>query len=115
MKKKVVYGWLLTVSFSMMPSIAMADGLWGGLHEDVSVAAATNDLPSDANSKTVYLIVGTNAAVPKNAYYSPSEKRIYIKEGKHMMNYNVHENLYYGQDSAKGKYKYCAGDYFFNL
>ena len=59
--------------------------------------------------------MGTNAVVPKNAYYSPSEERIFVKEGKHMMNYNVHENQHYGQDSSKGKYRYRAGDYFFNL
>lgn len=115
MRKKVVYGWLLAVAFSLMSAIAMADGVWGSLQECETITAATNDLPSDAKSKTVYLIVGTNAVVPKNAYYSPSEKKIYIKEGKHMMNYNVHENPYYGQDSAKGEYKYRAGDYFFDL
>lgn len=74
-----------------------------------------NDLPSDACPITVYLIVGTNAWVTKNAHYSPSKNRIYIKEGKYLMNYNVHENPQYGQDSAKGKYKYYASDYYFDL
>lgn len=120
MRTNVVYGWLLAAAFCLMPVIAMADGVWRSLpttvfKEETTVTAATDDLPSDAESKTVYLIVGTNAAVPKDAHYSPSEKRLYIKEKKHMMSYNVQENPQYGQDSAKGKYKYRASNYFFNL
>ena len=115
MRKEIVYGSVLALVLSLMPAISMANGVWGRLQEGSPVTATTNNLPSDAKSKTVYLIVGANAVVPKDAYYSPSENRIYINERKHLMNYNVHENQHYGQDSAKGKYKYRAGDYFFNL
>ncbi len=115
MKKKVIFGLLMAMVFCEMPAIAMDGRVWSSSQEGTTVAADTNNLPSDAKSKTVYLIVGNNAVVPKNAYYSPSEERIYVKVGKHMMNYNVHENPFYGQDSAKGKYKYKAGDYFFDI
>ncbi|MDE5567961.1 MAG: hypothetical protein K2J12_05915 [Muribaculaceae bacterium] len=120
MRKNVVYGWLFAAAFCLIPTIAMAHEVCRSsqakVFKDITiVTAANNDLPSDAESKTVYLIVGTNAVVPKDAYYSPSEKRLYIKEKKHMMSYNVQENPQYGQDSAKGKYKYRASNYFFDL
>lgn len=116
MKKKVVYGWLMALVFSLLPAIAMAGGEWGSLQKEVApTTSASNDLPSDAKSITVYLVVGTNAVVPKDAYYSPSENRIYIMRGKIMMHFIVHENPQYGQESAAGKYKYRAGDYFLDL
>lgn len=120
MRKKVFKGMLLAALFCLMSSVAMADGVGDGYMTTASqvvnpILSGANDMPDDARSITVYLIVGTNAGVSKNAHYSPSENRIYIKEGKYLMNYNVLENPQYGQDSAKGRYKYRASDYFFNL
>ncbi len=80
-----------------------------------AVSNSENEMPADAYPLTVYIIVGTDATVAKSAYYSPSKNRIYIKEGKHFMNYNVHNNPFYGQDSAKGRFNYKASEYFFDL
>lgn len=125
MKKKVIYGLLSMLALSYVSFTASASNDSKSILKQIyaigskamaSYEAKTSaDVPQDAKTITVYVIVGTNASVSKSAYYSPSENRIYINEGKHMMNYNIYENPQYGQDSAKGRFKYRAGDYFFDL
>ena len=122
MKKNVIYG-VLTVAFISSFSL-MARNNTFSLHVDeycestvFNQSLRENEIPEDARPITVYLIVGANGAgVPKKAQYSPSTNRIYIKEGKLIMDYNVHENRHYGQEKdAKGAYKYTASNYYFDL
>ncbi|MDE7438700.1 MAG: hypothetical protein K2M93_09485 [Muribaculaceae bacterium] len=122
MNKKVIYGVLtvaLIVSFSLM-----ARNNTSSINVDEYCESAVfnqtlreNDIPEDARPIKVYLIVGANGAgVPKDAKYSSTTNRIYIQEGKRIMNYNVCENRHYGQErDPKGAYKYTAGNYYFDL
>lgn len=89
--------------------------------QTVSTAYYTHPLPDDAVKLTVYKVVqvGGNAwsTSPKDAYYSASENRIYVTEGKRVNQpYNVTQNRAYGQDQdGRAEYRYTAGSYYFNL
>lgn len=119
MKKKAICVLLLMAVCGSMPIISQAaNGVeCGDPCVILEPGTGENDIPEDARPITVYLIVGANGAcVPKDAKYSPSMNRIYIKEGKRIMNYNVYENRHYGQErDSKGAYKYTAGNYYFDL
>lgn len=118
MRKNVTFGLLLMIAlFSVSVTSYAQKSTWKSLLVNAaSIIGERSSIPTDAKSITVYLIVGEkNAAVPKSAHYSPSTNRIYVQEGRFVLDYNVYENPHYGQDSAKGRFKYRAGDYFFDL
>ncbi|MBO8447473.1 MAG: hypothetical protein IAC32_07005 [Bacteroidetes bacterium] len=79
------------------------------------------ELPDDARPIRVFKIVqgGGNAwsTSQKDAYYSPSEHRIYVTEGRRVNQpYEVHENRAYGQEKdGRAEYRYTAAGYYFNL
>ena len=138
MKKNVVYGLLVMFalfsfslnSYAENKSHSLTSTFLKTLKATYAKVESTNDttqiqlansasltIPDDARQIKVYLIVGANGAgVPKDAKYSSSTNRIYIKEGKNIMDYNVYENRHYGQErDPKGAYKYTAGNYYFDL
>lgn len=86
-----------------------------------TASAASNELPEDATSITVYKVVqvGGNAwsKSPKSAYYSSSTNCIYVTEGRRVNQpYTVSENRAYGQENdGRGEFRYTAGGYYFDL
>lgn len=110
MRKKAVLGWLLAALFCLMPSMMIASGqsrsTMGKILKQMSeVVKSIYDLPADS----------TTITVSRSVYYSPSKNAIYIKEGEHVTYYTVQVNPQYGQNSAQGKYRYQAGNYYFDL
>ena len=86
-----------------------------------TTSAYASELPDDARSITVYKVVQVGGAAwstsPKDAYYSSSEKCIYVTEGRRVNQpYSVFENRAYGQpNDGRAEYRYTAGGYYFNI